>query len=573
MGNNCSSIADNNLNQGEFNPIEKQINKARNDERDRSLISMKNKSSVKIRVSSQNKKDITYINEDFNDDSTAANHSIPKKDLSMQTFRQTLNFSRFGNDSTLSRDQSFKILSSQTTLKKNKSQQNIIITPQKKRKLDDSKHEINQLSSIKKVQSPVKDRLMSTINSSMKQKVQKRFLSDKILREIKEISGKQITKTNLNGVDKCLEQMKSRETRRIKFENESNLRISYHELQIIQEDSKPTKIQPINMEIFDYPIKILSFLSQIPDDVFIYEGELMKYLPGFSFQYFKKYAMITKNEFKYYKNELMSFKHVFPTYSVSLDDIVKVQRVNCEIPVIKCEEQVFNSYQFEIFVNNVEQEIESSILMPQNYIEESKVNITQMNHQQEQDSFDISRINRFRRTNRLNEMYGGRGDRRLLESPERKRNRSLQRFNSETRFQSPGHLMPKMIERRMLRFNSVSNVRKLGNQNRQDKIYRCLDQQLVKQQLNQVLNLKDADAFIQQLQDDLAIPKLKEKFESRNPAGWIKNISGFQAWSNREAEWFNAENRLLFGCPSEIECDRWVLMLNLLVWIKQQNHK
>lgn len=71
--------------------------------------------------------------------------------------------------------------------------------------------------------------------------------------------------------------------------------------------------------------------------------------------------------------------------------------------------------------------------------------------------------------------------------------------------------------------------------------------------------------------EDLAVPKLKETFEAKNPASWIKNLSGFQAWSNREAEWFNAEQRYLFGCQSEEECDRWVLMLNLAMWIKRSN--
>lgn len=51
----------------------------------------------------------------------------------------------------------------------------------------------------------------------------------------------------------------------------------------------------------------------------------------------------------------------------------------------------------------------------------------------------------------------------MLESPERRRNKSLQSFKSETKFASPGHLMPKMVERRLIRFNSVSNTRK--NQN------------------------------------------------------------------------------------------------------------
>lgn len=88
--------------------------------------------------------------------------------------------------------------------------------------------------------------------------------------------------------------------------------------------------------------------------------------------------------------------------------------------------------------------------MPYNYIEESKVDLSSMN-------LEEHRTNRFKRTNRFLSSFGGRMDRRRFESPERKRNRLLPvRYYSESRYKSPGHMMPKMIERRLHRCNSFS---------------------------------------------------------------------------------------------------------------------
>lgn len=42
--------------------------------------------------------------------------------------------------------------------------------------------------------------------------------------------------------------------------------------------------------------------------------------------------MISRDEFRYYKNELMSQKHLFPLVSVALSDIERVERVLVEIP-------------------------------------------------------------------------------------------------------------------------------------------------------------------------------------------------------------------------------------------------
>lgn len=59
----------------------------------------------------------------------------------------------------------------------------------------------------------------------------------------------------------------------------------------------------------------------------------MKYNPGFKYQYISRYCQVSKVAFKYYKNELMSLKHIFPLFDVSLCDIDRVERIAIDLPV------------------------------------------------------------------------------------------------------------------------------------------------------------------------------------------------------------------------------------------------
>ena len=82
------------------------------------------------------------------------------------------------------------------------------------------------------------------------------------------------------------------------------------------------------------------------------------------------------------------------------------------------------------------------------------------------------------------------------------------------------------------------------------------------------ISLQNQQQFVEKVKASLAIPAMKEILESRKPASWIKNLGGLNTWSNRELEWYLAEDRLLFACLSDEECDRWVCMLN---WLIQKN--
>eukprot|EP00826_Nyctotherus_ovalis_P046364 TRINITY_DN5231_c0_g1_i10.p1 TRINITY_DN5231_c0_g1~~TRINITY_DN5231_c0_g1_i10.p1 ORF type:complete len:402 (+),score=89.02 TRINITY_DN5231_c0_g1_i10:151-1356(+) len=56
-----------------------------------------------------------------------------------------------------------------------------------------------------------------------------------------------------------------------------------------------------------------------------------------------------------------------------------------------------------------------------------------------------------------------------------------------------------------------------------------------------------------------------ELINVKNPKKWIKGLSSSHTWSNRELEWYLAEQRMLFVARSQNECDRWVVLLNWLL--------
>ena len=47
----------------------------------------------------------------------------------------------------------------------------------------------------------------------------------------------------------------------------------------------------------------------------------------------------------------------------------------------------------------------------------------------------------------------------------------------------------------------------------------------------------------------------------RNPSSWIKSLSSNFTWTNRELEWYYAEDRFLFAAKNEVDCDKWVCIM------------
>ena len=51
----------------------------------------------------------------------------------------------------------------------------------------------------------------------------------------------------------------------------------------------------------------------------------------------------------------------------------------------------------------------------------------------------------------------------------------------------------------------------------------------------------------------------------RNPSSWIKSLSSNFTWTNRELEWYYAEDRFLFAAKNENDSDKWVCIFNWLL--------
>lgn len=67
------------------------------------------------------------------------------------------------------------------------------------------------------------------------------------------------------------------------------------------------------------------------------------------------------------------------------------------------------------------------------------------------------------------------------------------------------------------------------------------------------------------IEDSLAKPIDIEEMIVRNPSSWIKSLSSNFTWTNRELEWYYAEDRFLFAAQNEEDCDRWVCIMNWLL--------
>ena len=106
--------------------------------------------------------------------------------------------------------------------------------------------------------------------------------------------------------------------------------------------------------------------EEVDPEVVVYEGELKKYNPGFKFQYVQRYCTLTKYCFCYFKNEYNATKNQNPLVTIKLDDIDMVQRTTVPLPTSTPQEDVYNHFQFEIYLK--EEECETNLQLPANHI-------------------------------------------------------------------------------------------------------------------------------------------------------------------------------------------------------------
>ena len=125
----------------------------------------------------------------------------------------------------------------------------------------------------------------------------------------------------------------------------------------------------------------------------------------------------------YFKN-FVAENHRFPLVDIEFNTIERVERVSINFPSKKKEDKQLNQFQFEIFIKKAD--CLSSVYVPHNYIEESKVNLEELNlneaRAKEDPDFAVT-ISRRKFTNQKGTPF----EVKMMQSPER-RNR-LSRIN------------------------------------------------------------------------------------------------------------------------------------------------
>jgi hypothetical protein len=74
--------------------------------------------------------------------------------------------------------------------------------------------------------------------------------------------------------------MKQRPERIIKIEDPLSMKKQF---QTIAEQQKSGRVKFVDSEIFTYPLMLREFVDKALPDEILFEGELMKYMPGFKY--------------------------------------------------------------------------------------------------------------------------------------------------------------------------------------------------------------------------------------------------------------------------------------------------
>ncbi len=88
--------------------------------------------------------------------------------------------------------------------------------------------------------------------------------------------------------------------------------------------------------------------------------------------------------------------------------------------------------------------------------------------------------------------------------------------------------------------------------------------------IKKVFKDKDHQKIIADIvRESMKKPTRASEILVKNPSSWIKSLSSSFTWTNRELEWYFAEDRYLFAVGTKLECDKWVARLNVLIAKRQ----
>jgi len=239
-----------------------------------------------------------------------------------------------------------------------------------------------------------------------------------------------------------------------------------------------------------------------PGEVLL-EGNLMKYHPGFDLLYVERNCVVTYEYFLYYSNKSSYLK--MPIVKLWRGDMESISKVKVS-SFKRCKDA---NYQFEIIMK-------PNWKLGKFYYQEIGIdNLGQKNYDNR--SVSVGRIAK----------------------------------------PVPAHLMlqPPLLDR----YKNDSIISRKGSVESEELIY------VDRIRFRDAQEAKAYKAFALKNKDTVTLISRAEEIGVKNPKRWISGLGGMHTWSNRELEWYLAEERMLFATKTEIECDRWVILLNWLL--------
>eukprot|EP00349_Pseudokeronopsis_sp_Brazil_P001392 CAMPEP_0202962012 /NCGR_PEP_ID=MMETSP1396-20130829/6102_1 /ASSEMBLY_ACC=CAM_ASM_000872 /TAXON_ID= /ORGANISM="Pseudokeronopsis sp., Strain Brazil" /LENGTH=184 /DNA_ID=CAMNT_0049682285 /DNA_START=1541 /DNA_END=2097 /DNA_ORIENTATION=+ len=112
---------------------------------------------------------------------------------------------------------------------------------------------------------------------------------------------------------------------------------------------------------------------------------------------------------------------------------------------------------------------------------------------------------------------------------------------------------------------SPSNEEEGKIQKREGVRRRKINKKILKEIRKHVKDEAQQRVIVQMIEESMAKPAAASEIIVRNPSSWIKSLSSNFTWTNRELEWYFAEDRFLFAATNEDDCDRWVCIMNWLL--------
>lgn len=274
------------------------------------------------------------------------------------------------------------------------------------------------------------------------------------------------------------------------------------------------QVQPQEINIERFSVSRDSLNEEIDLDEIIYEGYLLKYKPGTNFNWVERWCILTRREFRYYKDQWAAKGwDSKPLSSVAMSDIITTVRVNMNLPEFATKKEVLQAFKdsnlkhlfhFEIFDTlNGNDYLQSD---PQSNMSQRSLNAT---YDTRRSSYEPTAVSA-----------------------------------------REGYLMRPPMTQKTYRSPSPHNTSKYSSK--------------FSTQTKDTTSSKISP--YKQPSSGRTTATSRGEFTSK----WVKNKADLSSWTGRENEWFYSEKRLLFATPDSEEREKWVQFLE---WALKEDDK